>query len=127
MKLSTKTVASLLVSATLEADVPGVIVTPTKKQRGESHFDRILHRHDRKGELCADLLGLSVYEFRRLQKTMKFEEIIRRCGIDDRHSFIKALTGKLRDELHRRGWSRSKIDMYVLRKSLRLSNSLQVA
>lgn len=127
MKLSTKTVASLLVSATIEASAPEYGRAQSVRHRAVTHFDRILHRHDRKGELCAELLGLSVYEFRRLQKKMRLDDIIAQCGIDGRHSFTMALVGKMRDELHARGWSRARIDAYVGRRSSRMAGALQLA
>jgi hypothetical protein len=121
MKLSTKTVASLLVATTVAAAVPGLSQLPMPRRRGVSQFDRLLQRHDRKGELRAELLGISSYELRQLQKTVTFDEIIKSCGFKGRRAFRMALAGKLRDELRRRGWSRNRIDTYVLRRTLRLA------
>lgn len=121
MRLSTKTVASLLVAATVAAAVPGLSQISISKRRRESQFDRLLQRHDRKGELRAELLGISPYEFRRLSKSMTFDEIVRACGIDSKRTFRLALVGKLRDELRCRGWSRNRIDTYVMRRTLRVA------
>lgn len=121
MKLSTKTVASLLVTTTIAAAVPGLSQVTISKRRRESQFDRLLQRHDRKGELRAELLGLSAHEFRQLARMMNLEEIIKMCGIDSARTFRIALAGKLRDELRRRGWSRARIDMYVMRRTLRVA------
>ena len=88
MKLTTKTVATLLVAASIAAAVPGMSQLPTTKARRQSQFDLLLRRHDRKGELRAEIL---------------------------------ALVGMLRDELLRRGWSRTRIDRYVMLRALRMA------
>lgn len=121
MKLSTKTVASLLVTATIAATVPGLSQIPISKRRRESQFDRLLQRHDRKGELRAELLGVSAPEFRRLMKTTSFDDIIKTRGYESKRAFRLALAGKLRDELRARGWTRNRIDTYVLRRTLRVA------
>lgn len=121
MKLSTKTVASLLVATTVAAAVPGLGRVSLSKGRRESQFDRLLQRHDRKGELRAELLGMSAYEFRQATKMMSFEMIVKSCGIGSMRTFRIALMGKLRDELRSRGWSRSRIDMYIVRRAVRVA------
>lgn len=121
MKLSTKTIASLLVATTIAAAMPGLSRVTISKHRRESQFDRLLQRHDRKGELRAELLGLSSHEFRQLARTMSLEEIIATSGIDSARTFRIALAGKLREELRCRGWSRTRIDTYVMRRTLRLA------
>jgi len=121
MRLPTKTVASLLVAASAAATVPGLSQLSMSGRRRLSQFDRLLQRHDRKGYLRAELLGLPVYEFRRLQKTMELDDIIKHCGIGSKRSFRLALVGKLREELLQRGWSRTRIDTYLIRRTLRVA------
>jgi hypothetical protein len=121
MKLSTKTVASLLVATTVAAAVPGLSQITISKRRRESQFDRLLQSHDRKGELRAELLGIPSYQFRQLSKTMDFGAIVKSCGMDSKRTFRLALMGKLRDELRSRGWSRKRIDTYVMRRALRVA------
>ena len=121
MKLSTKTVASLLVASTVAAAVPGLSQIQISKKRRESQFDRLLQRHDRKGELRAEILGISAYEFRKLQRTMTLDQIIRAHGIDSKRSFRMALVGMFRDELLQRGWTRTRIDTYVMRRAIRVT------
>ena len=48
MKLTTKTVASLLVVTAVAAAVPGLSQITIPKKRRESQFDKLLSRHDRK-------------------------------------------------------------------------------
>ncbi len=124
MKLSTKTVATLMVATSVAAAVPGISQISIPQKRRESQFDKLLARHDRKGELRAEILGLSSYQFKQLSKTKTFEQIIAQSGFDNKRLFRKALLGKLRDELLRRGWSRARIDSYVIMRAPRMAYSL---
>ena len=121
MKLSTKTTASLFVVTAVAAAVPGLSQIAIPKKRRESQFDKLLTRHDRKGELRAEILGISPYEFKKMSRTMSFDDIVRACGIESKRSFRLALLGRLRSELLARGWSRSRIDTYLLVRALRLA------
>jgi hypothetical protein len=120
VKLSTKTIASLLLVTTV-ASVPGVGRARSADRRKESQFDRILQRHDRKGEIRADILGISPLEFRELHKKQSFEEIIKRHGFSSVRSFRLALLGKLRAELLQRGWTRQRIDNHLVVRSHRIN------
>ena len=121
MKLSTKTTASLFVVTAVAAAVPGLSQIAIPKKRRESQFDKLLTRHDRKGELRAEILGISPYEFKKMSRTMSFDDIVRACGIESNRSFRLALLGRLRSELLARGWSRSRIDTYLLVRAPRLA------
>lgn len=121
MKLSTKTVASLLVITTVAAAVPGISKYVTPKRRHESQFDKLLHRHDRKGELRAEILGMSPYEFKDLSKKKSFDQIISHSGIGSKRTFRLALMGYLRNELKQRGWSATRIDSYVMNRAVRFA------
>ena len=68
MRLPIKSVASLLLVTAVAAAVPGISRLPGGK-RQESKFDRLLQRHDRKGELRASVLGLNPMEFARCSAT----------------------------------------------------------
>lgn len=120
MKLSTKTVASLLVVTAVAAAVPGISQFAIPKKRRESQFDRLLAVHDRKGELRAEILGISPHEFKRLSRRMTFEQIIQACGLYSKRDFRIALLGYLRNELLQRGWSRTRIDTYILVRAPRM-------
>lgn len=121
MKLSTKTVASLLVVTTVAAAVPGLSQISIPKKRRESQFDKLLNRHDRKGEIRAEILGITPREFKDMQKKKSFEEIISMSGFYSKRDFRIALTGLLRNELRARGWTTARIDSYVLMRSVRMS------
>ena len=121
MKLSTKTDASLLVVTAVAAAVPGLSQITIPKTRRESQFDKLLSAHDRKGELRAEILGLSPHEFKQMSKQMSFEQVILACGLYSKRDFRLALAGRLRNELLERGWSRARIDTYVLSRAPRMA------
>jgi hypothetical protein len=119
MRIPTKTLATLLVVTAVAAAVPGISNLSGKRRR-ESKFDRLLHRHDRKGELRADVLGIDSAVFKDLQKKLSFDEIARRHGFSDKRAFRMALLGKLKNELRLRGWTTRRIDQYVTTRSERM-------
>mgnify|MGYP000173890094 CR=1 FL=1 len=98
-QLSTNTLESLLVAA-----------KDAKSGIAMKHLERVLRRHDRKGELRAGILGIDAATFKGLQKQYGFDELIRRYGFKKQSDFCLALIGKLRSELLYRGWSRQRID-----------------
>lgn len=102
-QLSTKTLESLLV-ATLKT------AKDTKEGVAMKHLERVLRRHDRRGELRAGILGISSVQLKAIQKRRNFDEIIKLHGFKERRDFYLALIGKLRSELLYRGWSRQRID-----------------
>lgn len=120
MRISTKTLATLLVVTAVAAAVPGISSLPSRGRRRESQFDRLLHRHDRKGELRADVLGVDPATFKGLQKKLSFDEIARRYGFSGKRAFRMALLGKLKNELRLRGWTTRRIDQYVMTRSSRM-------
>ncbi|MFI5212775.1 MAG: hypothetical protein ACHQTE_02330 [Candidatus Saccharimonadales bacterium] len=118
--MSTKTLASLLLVTAVAAAVPGISRIPGSKRRQESQFDRLLQRHDRKGELRAEILGIEPLAFRDMQKRMSFDDIAKRRGFGTKRAFRTALLGKLKNELHQRGWTANKIEHYMVTRSGRL-------
>lgn len=120
MRMSTKTLTSLLLVTAVAAAIPGISRMPGSKRRQESQFDRLLQRHDRKGELRAEVLGVESLVFRDMQKRFSFDEIARRRGFPTRRTFRIALLGKLKTELHQRGWTDTKIKQYMTLRSGRL-------
>lgn len=121
MKLSTKTVATLLVVTAAAAAAPGLSQIAIPKKRRESQFDRLLATHDRKCELRAEILGVSPHEFRRLRRSMSMDQLIQFCGFYNKRDFRVALLGYLRNELLERGWSRERIDSYILTRAPRMA------
>ncbi|MBP6038505.1 MAG: hypothetical protein KA604_04185 [Candidatus Saccharimonas sp.] len=121
MKLATKTIATLLAAASIAAAVPGISQLPISRRRRRSQFDALLQRHDRKGEIRAELLGMEVADFRRALRTQTLEQIIISQGLRSKRTFRIALVGMLRDELLQRGWTRARIDRYVMIRALRMA------
>lgn len=119
MKMSTKTIASLMVVTAVASAMPGASQLGVPRQRRKSQFDKLLAIHDRKGELRAEILGISALTFRQMSRTRSFAQIVRECGIGSTRAFRLALFGRLRDELLRRGWSRAKIDAYMAARVVR--------
>ena len=121
MKMSTKTIASLMVVTAVASAMPGASQLGVSRQRRKSQFDKLLAVHDRKGELRAEILGISALTFRQMSRTRSFAQIVRECGIGSTRAFRLALFGRLRDELLRRGWSRAKIDAYMTARAVRVA------
>lgn len=121
MKLSTKTLASLMLVTTVAAAVPGASRLMSRGRYKESKFDRILQHHDRKGELRADVLGIDPMEFRDQMRKQSFEVMRKHHGFSSDRSFRLALLGKLRDELKSRGWTKQRMDHYVSTRSNRVA------
>lgn len=120
MHISTKTLASLMIVTAVAAAVPGISRLSPGWRRRESQFDRLLQRHDRKGELRAEILGMDPLTFRALQKKVSFDNIAKRSGFSEPRSFRLALLGKLKNELRQRGWNARKIEHYVLSRRGRI-------
>jgi hypothetical protein len=120
MRISTKTLASLLLVTAVMSAAPGIGRRQNVQRRQETQFDRILQRHDRKGELRAEVLGVNTLAFREMHKKMTFAQIVRRSGFASERAFRLALLGKLKGELRQRGWTTQRIDRYVLARSSRL-------
>jgi len=107
--LSTKSIGSLIVAAATVAGNAG-------RKAGAKQLDRVLRRHDRKGELRAAILGIDPRDMRAQLKHYTLEEIAMRHGFGSAGDFYMALGGKLKAELHNRGWSRHRIDLLVHQK-----------
>lgn len=108
-QLSTKSIGSLLAATAVAIKGAGM-------RAGEKQLERILQRHDRKGELRAGILGMAPLDFRSALKKQSFDEVIRQRGFKTRQEFMVALRGRLRSELLQRGWSRQRINSYVNHK-----------
>lgn len=113
-KLSTKTIATLAVVTAAAAAVPGL----TRVAGRGSQFDKLLQRHDRKGEMRASILNITPYELKKQLRRHSFEDIVKRAGMTER-TFRRALLASLRNDLRSRGWTTAKIDEYIQIRSLR--------
>lgn len=119
MRISTKTLTSLLLVTTVATALPAI--GAKGKTRSDQRLERILQKHDRKAEIRAEILGISAFDFRTLSKHMPLSDIVKRHGFTSVRDFRVALMGKLRSELRQRGWSNRRIDQFVLLRSDRIA------
>lgn len=120
LKLSTKTITSLLVVTAVAAAMPGISQIGRNKQKTVSQFDRLLQRHDRKGELRAEVLNMTPELFRDAMRRMPFSRMCRQAGFSSPREFRLALLGRLRYELRQRGWTTQQINGYVFARAERI-------
>lgn len=127
MKIATKTLASIMLIAMLSlsaANIAGAAPESKTAKSNERKLERIYKRHDRKLELRASVLGMSPEELKNELKTKSFDTILNQRGFKSREAFNTALTGKLKDELKRRGWSDEKIEKLMQKRLERIENQL---
>lgn len=120
MNLATNTLESLM-SAT-----QAVLRTGQRQQetpRVWHRLERLLRRHDRKGELRAWILSLEPNQFRELSRRHTLEFLARQAGFRDIRGFSIALTGKLTEELRSRGWSIARIERRLSVRSIRAAHA----
>lgn len=124
MKVTTKALATVMIVAMLAlTSATGVAALDSGQsgsKREERKLARIIQHHDRKMELRASVLGMSADELKEQLKERSFRDIIRQHGFRSMQAFQTALTGKVKDELRRRGWSDHKIEQFVQKRLERL-------
>ncbi|HET7630538.1 MAG TPA: hypothetical protein VFK03_04155 [Candidatus Saccharimonadales bacterium] len=125
MKLTTKALASLLIMAALtvssSAGVSAAGTSSPTDRRQDKRFAKLIRRHDRKMELRASVLGLSGDQLKEQLRSVPISRLIRKHGFRNMQEFQTALAGKLRDELHRRGWSDQKINETIAKRLDRMA------
>lgn len=112
MKIATKALASIMIIAMLSlsaVNLAGAVSGSSITKSSERKLERIIKHHDRKMQLRASVLGLSVDELKEELKIKSFDTVLRQHGFKTREAYRTALTGKLKDELRKRGWSDEKI------------------
>lgn len=114
MKIATKTLVSLLIITALTISSSSFAsATSGNGMRRESRIERITRKHDRKLELTADILGISSEQLKEELKVSSFDQVLKKHGFKTREDFRTALSGKIKDELKKRGWSDEKIQKVV--------------
>lgn len=114
MKIATKTLVSLLIITALTISSSSFAsATSGSGMRRESRIERITRKHDRKLELTADILGISNKQLKEELKVSSFDQVLKKHGFKTREDFRTALSGKIKDELKKRGWSDEKIQKTV--------------
>lgn len=118
MKLSTKSLLSALVAATVNSTSNAHHLT---SQRHERRYEKILQKHDRKGELRASVLGVNAVDFRQQERKYTMSQIVNLYGFKDERAFYRAVVGKIRQELRGRGWTSDRIHYFEVARLQRIA------
>lgn len=123
MKIATKTLTSLLIITMLTLSTSGLAAaTNNTGSRIEHRLERITKRHDRKMELHASVLGITPVALKEELKVSSLDQVLKKHGFKTREDFRVALSGKLKDELKKRGLSEEKIQRLVSKKMTKLES-----
>ncbi len=126
MKIGTKALVSLFIITMLTLSVSGSALALGSSERSSrpNDSDRLLERlqqhHDRKMELRASVIGISAEQLRSELKSKTFQKILKEHGFASKEAFHTALSGKIKDELMRRGWDEKKIQNFLQKRFERL-------
>ena len=127
MKIATKALMTMLIIAmiSLSSATASAMSSESKPvHNGDKKLERVYKHHDRKFELRASVLGMTSTELREELRTKPFDTIIKKHGFKNRQSFYTAVSGKVKDELKRRGRSDQKIEKILQKKLNRLGKFL---
>lgn len=125
MKIATKTLTSLLIITVLTISTSSLVGATSDMgrsvgKRAEHRLERITRHHDRKMELQASILGITPIELKEELKVNTFDQVLKKHGFKTREDFGIAMTGKLKDELKKRGVSEEKIQKILDKKLAKL-------
>lgn len=127
-KITTNTLATLVLVGMLSLSAMDISSASKGRLTADNQLlkklERVYQHHDRKHELRASVLGISPDELRAQLKARPLDMIIKKHGFKNKLSFYTAMTGKLKDELRRRGWSERKIEEYVQKRLARLTPNM---
>lgn len=124
MKVATNTLATLVLIGVISlspVNVAALGATTKADKANIKRLERLYQRHDRKLELRASLLGIAPEELRGQLKAKSLDVVVKKYGFRDRAAYYLALTGKLKDELRKRGWSERKLEVFIQKRIARLS------
>jgi len=127
MKVATNTLATLVLIGIISLSPVNMAALDTAARQDKANIkrlERLYQRHDRKLEIRASVLGISPAELREQLKAKSLDVVVKRYGFRDRAAYYVALTGKLKDELRKRGWSERKFEVLVQKRLARLSTSI---
>lgn len=127
-KVATDTLATLVLISIMSLstiNVSALSHRPVLQDKSQlKRLERVYQHHDRKHELRASVLGISASELRNQLKVKSLDTIVKKHGFKNKMLFYTAVTGKLKNELRRRGWSERKLEERIQKRLARLSNSL---
>ncbi len=121
MTLATKTLATIMLVAFLTLSATNAAAasfggSDGNGKRGSKQLERLYKHHDRKMELRASVLEVTPDELKGKLKSQSFEQVIKKSGFKDITSFHTAMIGKMKEELHKRGWNESRIQDFMSKK-----------
>lgn len=122
MKLPTKALIAVLVVTALSVQFvsPAAAASEnTVHQRMKRHVERVQRHHDRKLELRSSTLGMDAAALKAELKTKTFQRVLKEHGFKNREAFYKAVQGKIRNELRKRGFSAEQIEHILLKRQQR--------
>ena len=124
-KIATNTLATLVLIGVMSLTSVNASAMSARGTMSEKkqlrRLEQVYRHHDRKHELRASVLGISAEELREQLKQRSLDTIVKKHGFKNRLSFYTAVTGKLKDELRKRGWSERKIEEQIQKRIARLS------
>lgn len=127
-KVATNTLATLVLISVMSLSSINVSAMANRGAAEDrqhlKRLERLYQHHDRKHELRASVLGISAEELREQLKVKPLDTIVKKHGFKNKLSFYTAVTGKLKDELRRRGWNERKLEEHIQKRLARLSNPL---
>lgn len=129
MKVATNTLATLVLIGIISlssVNVAALGAAAKDDRMNMKRLERLYQRHDRKLELRASVLGMSPAELREQLKEKSLDAVVKKHGFRDRAAYYVALTGKLKDELRKRGWSERKFEVLVQKRLARLGSDMRV-
>ena len=130
MKVATNTLATLVLIGVISlspVNMAALSATSRADKANMKKLERLYQRHDRKLELRASILGITPEELREQLKAKSLDVVVKKYGFRDRAAYYLALTGKLKDELRKRGWSERKLEVFIQKRIARLSTGLPSA
>lgn len=130
MKVATNTLATLVLIGVISlspVNMAALSASSSVDKANMKKLERLYQRHDRKLELRASILGITPEELREQLKAKSLDVVVKKYGFRDRAAYYVALTGKLKDELRKRGWSERKLDIFIQKRIARLSAGLPKA
>lgn len=129
-KIATNTLATLVLIGIISLSSVNAAALERRSLSGAKQLrqlERVYQRHDRKHELRASVLGISADELREQLRERSLDVVVKKYGFKDRLAFYVAVTGKLKDELYKRGWTERKIEQFVQKRVSRLSTLPQLS
>lgn len=122
MKIGNKAMLTLLVITMLAlSSTTAMALGPEGSYAHKGRkLEKLQRHHDRKLELRASILGMDPSQLRNELHKKSFAQVLKENGFQDTEAFHKALEGKLRVELKKRGLTDAKINRFLEKRQQKL-------